>query len=108
MPESLPPSSDRRRTPRERRESAPGFMVIEGGRSEVAVFDISSNGAGLTTTSAHAVGDVVLLRIGIGPGRVPQRCRVVRCEPLPDGTFSIGVEFVDTSPKFLNQQRLSA
>ncbi len=71
------------------------------------VTDISTTGAGLSSSAELAIGSAVQLRIGIGPARVPQRCEVVRCEKQPDGTFAIGVRFLDAAPRFLAQERLA-
>jgi hypothetical protein len=106
-PDQQPKSSDRRRASRQSRDRVPGCLIVSGGRQEVFVSDVSPSGAGVISDEAQPVGSAVQLRIGIGPARVPQRCEVVRCDALPDGTFAIGVRFLDAAPRFLAQQRLA-
>lgn len=69
--------------------------------------DVSTSGAGLICGNELAIGSAVQIRIGIGPARVPQRCEVVRCERQADGSFAIGVKFLDAAPRFLAQERLA-
>jgi hypothetical protein len=86
---------DRRQSVRERRESCPGWIEEAGGRRGVTLVDVSELGAGMLCESPMGIGEDVILKVGLGPLRVPRRARVVRCNPREGGGFVVGIEFTD-------------
>ncbi len=62
------------------------------------------------TAVVNAHGGLLYLALKVEPGQViilknpetseEQLCRVIRCDPAPDGRSEVGVEFVKPAPNF--------
>ena len=85
--------ADRRRR-RRRPTRVPGWIYAAGRVAEVAMRNLSPEGAGFVADAAFACGEPLHLRIGLGPDRRPRPARVVYARRRPDGRFEVGVRFV--------------
>jgi len=60
---------------------------------EVIIRDVSRHGVGFSSGVPLEIGEMCLIRIGMGPMKLAKRMRVVNCETRQDRTYAIGGEF---------------
>ena len=91
---ALPMGHERRRSQR-RPHTAQAFVSSPtgGGRTEVACFDLSKHGVGLTLTTHIPAGTFHRLELGLGEQKIVTEIHVLSCQRQDDGTFRVHAEF---------------
>lgn len=77
--------------------SATGWLIPEHDRApepwEVRMRDLSRLGVGFDCGVPLAAGDIMRIRVGMGPMKLARRMRVVNCFEQPDHSYAVGAEF---------------
>lgn len=101
-PEALPDSTsvatdDRRRRARIETRTV-GWLFPSDDPHEraqaVIITDISKLGVGFIYASELKSGQICKVRVGLGPRRLARRIRIASSRTNPDGTFTVGGEFI--------------
>src|SRR5581483_11722436 len=85
---ALPSREERRRSVR-RPHTAEAFLSSPTGgqRNEVACFDLSKHGVGLTLTTDIPAGTFHLLELAVGEQKIATEIHVLSCNRQADGSF---------------------
>ena len=95
-PQSIgfPTREERRRSPRRPHTAHAVIASPTGGRrTEVACFDLSKHGVGLTLTTHIPAETFHVLELGLGEQKIVTEIHVLSCHRQDDGTFRVHAEF---------------
>ena len=61
---------------------------------EIRVLDVSRLGVGFRYDSALEIGHILRVRVGCGPLRLAKKIKIVNRRENPDGSWTLGGEFI--------------